>query len=162
MMRHCKFEDLNPEQQKLLRAAEEALKLSYCPYSGFSAASALLCPDGAIIQGANVENASYSPTICAERSSLVHANALGYRVFKAIAVIGKGKDFDAADPVAPCGVCRQMLFEAAQLGSGDMEVLMSNTRKDQVIISSIRELLPLGFGPKDLRVDVERFAKKMP
>jgi cytidine deaminase len=159
-MRHCKFEDLNSEQQKLLLAAEDALKLSYCPYSHFSAAAALLCPDGTVLKAANVENASYNVTICAERSALVHANALGHRVFDAIAVIGKGKEFDSIEPVAPCGICRQMLFEAAQLGKGDMEVIMSNTRKDRIVVGSIKELLPLGFGPKDLKIDVTEYRPK--
>jgi len=156
-MKNCTFEDLSPEQQKLLLAAEDAFRLSYCPYSGFSAAAAMLCIDGSIVQGANVENASYSPTICAERSAIVSANASGKRQFRSIAVIGKGRNFESEEPVAPCGVCRQMLFEAAQLGSGDIEVIMSNTRKNRIIVSSIRELLPLGFGPKDLRIDINSY-----
>lgn len=159
-MRHCRFEDLDPEQQRLLLAAENALKLSYSPYSGFCAASALLCFDGEILSAANVENASYNVTICAERSALVYANARGYRSFKAAAIIGKGRDFDSLEPVAPCGICRQMLFEAAQLGSGDMEVIMSNTRKDKVVVSCITELLPLGFGPRDLKIDVSAYSSK--
>ena len=99
-------------QVKLLDAAEEAMEKAYNPYSHFYVGAALLTADGKIITGANYENASYGNTICAERAALLKANAEGYRRFKAIAIIAKGENFDVDKPTAPCGACRQSIFEA--------------------------------------------------
>ena len=113
--------------------------------------------NGKIFTGSNVENAGYSATICAERSAIVSANAKGTRVFDKIAIIAKGEGFDTKDITSPCGVCRQMLFELAQISGKDLEVIMSSTKKDKIVISTIKELLPLGFGPKDILVDVKKY-----
>ncbi|MGC8710216.1 MAG: cytidine deaminase [Candidatus Micrarchaeia archaeon] len=144
-------------QVKLLDAAEEAMEKAYNPYSHFYVGAALLTADGKIITGANYENASYGNTICAERAALLKANAEGYRRFKAIAIIAKGENFDVDKPTAPCGACRQSIFEASQLSDFDIEVIMSNTKRDVIIIKKISELLPLAFGPLDLEVDIERY-----
>jgi len=151
------FEELKGGEKSLLLRASEALKFAYNPYSNFSVGAALLTLDGTIITGSNVENAAYGSTICAERAAILRANAVGIRSFMSIAVIGRGKDFDCPNIVAPCGSCRQMLFEAAQVSDVDIEVIMSNTKMDKVVIAPISELLPFGFGPKDLGIDVSSF-----
>jgi cytidine deaminase len=149
-MQKVGFEDLSEKEKELLKAAEEVMELAYNPYSGFFVGAALRTLGGEIITGTNVENAAYGSTICAERAALVRANAMGFKKHEAIAVIGRGTGFDCEEPVAPCGCCRQMLYEAAQVSGKDLEILMSNTKKNVVIKSSIKELLPLAFGPKDL------------
>ena len=158
-MQKITYQNLNAKQKKLLDAAEKAMANAYSPYSGFCVGAALLTKDGQIITGANIENASYGLTICAERAALIRAFAMGERYFEAIAVIARGKDFDTTEASSSCGLCRQMLYEAAQISGQDIEMIMSNTKKDKIIISSINELLPLGFGPKDLGVEVKKYQK---
>jgi cytidine deaminase len=141
----------------LLHEAEKMLVRAYNPYSKFYVGAALRTPEGAIIGGANVENAAYGSTICAERAAILHANARDRRVFDAIAIITKGDKFDTEDVSGPCGSCRQMLFESRQVGNIPMRVIMANTKKTLIVVSSIDELLPLAFGPRDLGIDVEKY-----
>ncbi len=151
------FSDLEPNYQYLLQEADEAMDMAYAPYSGFTVGAALLAEDGQVITGSNVESASYGGTICAERSALLRANALAMRKFKAIAVIAKGKNADTVEVTSPCGICRQLLFEFSQISGIDMDVIMSNTKMDKIIVAKISELLPMGFGPKDLGIDVTKY-----
>ena len=150
---------LKDYQVRLLDAAEKAMESSYNPYSHFYVGAALLTIDDKIITGTNYENASYGNTICAERSALFNANVNGYRKFKAVAIIARGEDFDVDRPTGPCGACRQSLFEASQISDIDMEVIMSNTKRDKVIIKKISELLPYAFGPLDLEVDIKKYKR---
>lgn len=158
-MKNVNYERLTETQKKLLIEAEKAMKMAYNPYSHFSVGAALLTLDDTIITGSNVENAAYGSTICAERAALLRANAIGLRRYKSIAVIAKGDSFDSEEVCAPCGACRQMIYEAAQVSETDLEVIMANTKKSKIIISTITELLPLAFGPKDLGVDVQKFQR---
>ena len=96
--------------EKLFSLAIEAMGHSYSPYSGYKVGAALLCADGTVYQGCNIENASYSPTICAERTAILKAVYDGHRDFTAIAVCG-GKDGHITGPFPPCGVCRQVMQE---------------------------------------------------
>lgn len=146
-MKTTSFSKLNSEQQRLLLAAKEVAKMAYNPYSHFYVGAALLSKDKKIITGANMENAAYNPTICAERSALAKANSEGIRKFSKIAVIANADGQAIKDPVSPCGTCRQMLYEAAQVSGNDIEVIMSNTKMTKIIIASTKELLPLAFGP---------------
>ena len=148
------YESLTKKQKKLLDEAREIMSKSYAPYSHFHVGSAVESFSGEIITGTNVENAAYSPGICAERSALARANALGETKIKTIAIIGKGDDFNTEDVVAPCGVCRQVIYEAAQRSDYDIEIIMSNSLSDKVIISRISDLLPLAFGPKDIGIEI--------
>ena len=99
---------MNPE--KLCQLAIEAMGHSYSPYSGYRVGAALLCEDGSVYQGCNIENASYTPTICAERTAIFKAVYDGHRDFAAIAVCG-GKDGVIEGLFPPCGVCRQVMRE---------------------------------------------------
>ena len=96
--------------EKLSELAKEAMTHSYSPYSGFRVGAALLCADGTVYCGCNIENASYSPTICAERTAFFKAVYDGHRDFTAIAVCG-GKDGVITGYFPPCGVCRQVMAE---------------------------------------------------
>ena len=127
--------------EKLVALAVEMQKRSYVPYSGFPVGAALLCKDGSVFTGCNVENAAYGSTICAERTALVKAVSEGHRDdFAALAITGQGDDY-----CWPCGACRQMLYEFAP----DLRLLVG--RKDgQFVAVSLQELFPRGFGPKSL------------
>ena len=128
--------------QALVAQAIEMQKRSYVPYSHFPVGAALLCEDGRVFTGCNVENAAYGSTICAERTALVKAVSEGYTSgFAAIAIAGQGGDY-----CWPCGACRQMLFEFAP----ELRVLAA--RGDGEFLSvPLSELLPHGFGPKSLK-----------
>ena len=122
----------------LVNAACEARKLSYSPYSGFRVGAALLCADGTVITGTNVENASLGLSICAERSAVVRAVSEGRREYQAIAICA-----DGVTPTPPCGACRQVLLEFAP----DAEVLVAGEdgTSGEVICTTVRDLVPLAF-----------------
>lgn len=161
-MKTTTYKDLSKVQKKLVEAAASAMETAYNPYSHFYVGAALLTHDDQIITGSNVENAAVGDSICAERAALLRANAMGYKQYKSIAVIAKGEDTETKEVTAPCGSCRQMLYEAAQVSKQDLEVIMSTTKKDKIVISSINRLLPLAFGPKDLGIDVQKYQKGLP
>lgn len=127
--------------QELVARAIKMQEFSYVPYSHFPVGAALLCDDGTVFTGCNVENAAFGSTICAERTALLKAVSEGRRTgWTAIAIAGRGSDF-----CWPCGACRQMLYEFAP----DLEVLVA--RKDhQFVKFPLRALLPHGFGPESL------------
>ncbi|MBD3917963.1 cytidine deaminase [Paenibacillus sp. PR3] len=128
---------------ELMDAAREARNRAYVPYSHFQVGAALMDKDGRIHYGCNVENAAYGPTNCAERTALFRAIADGCQpgTFQAIAVIG-----DTDGPIAPCGVCRQVLLE---LCGPDMPVVMGNLHGDRAVMT-VGELLPGAFSAADL------------
>lgn len=119
----------------LVQKAIEARKQSYSPYSKFAVGAALEAEDGTVILGCNVENASYGLCICAERVALTKAVSQGIKKFKRLAVVA-----DTPGPVAPCGMCRQMLTEF----SPELEVILSNL-KGQTETVLLSELLPKAF-----------------
>ncbi len=96
--------------EKLIELAKKAMEKAYTPYSGYKVGAALLCADGTVYTGCNIENAAFSPTVCAERTAIFKAVSEGRRDFKAIAICG-GKDGVITGFFPPCGVCRQVLRE---------------------------------------------------
>ncbi len=149
-MKKTNFRGLDDAQRKLVIAARAATNQAYAPYSHFFVGAALLTIDGKIITGANVENASYGLTICAERAALVRANAEGHRKFYKMALIVRGEKGPAKKASAPCGACRQFIAEFAKVGGYDMEIIMSNTDRSQIVVAKMSELLPMGFDSNDL------------
>lgn len=131
--------DALPSDSELLEKACAMLERAYAPYSGFRVGACLLCEDGRLFTGCNVENASYGATICAERVALTKAVSEGARRFLAIAVAGE-EGFPW-----PCGLCRQALCEFAP----DLRVICGS-EKDGIQVSSLRALLPNAFGPSQL------------
>ena len=123
--------------KQLIETAEGARESAYAPYSGFTVGAALLCADGTLYTGCNIENASFTPTCCAERVAIFKAVSEGKRNFVAIAVAGGKAGERALDVCAPCGVCRQVLSEFAR---PDMRVLFSDGSQ-----TTLGELLPLSF-----------------
>lgn len=126
--------------QELIQIAAEARDQAYVPYSNFKVGAALLSEDGRVFSGANVENASYGLTICAERAAVFKAVSEGARRFKSLAVVT-----DLPDPASPCGACRQVLAEFAP----DLKVILANT-KGKAVSTTVAELLPLAFTPEKL------------
>ena len=125
---------------ELIKCALEARKNAYAPYSGFFVGAALLCRDGSVFCGANVENASYSLTCCAERNALFAAVSAGKREFETIAVVG-GKEGEVTEFCPPCGACRQALSEFS--GDGRLAVVLYDGKEEKEF--RLGELLPLGF-----------------
>ena len=128
--------------QQLVAKAFEMLERSYVPYSRFPVGAALLCADGTVFAGCNVENAAYGSTICAERTALLKAVSEGHKDdWQTLAIAGRGEDY-----CWPCGSCRQMLYEFAP----DLKVLVARGDGD-FVETTLSELMPHGFGPKSLR-----------
>ncbi len=126
--------------EKLMEYAREAMGKAYAPYSGYQVGAALLCADGTIYQGCNIENAAYSPTNCAERTAFFKAIYDGKREFSAIAICG-GKGGAVSSPFFPCGVCRQVMQEFC---SGDFAIYVGDAG-DKIHTCTLSELLPAGF-----------------
>ncbi len=129
----------------LALAAIEAMKKSYSPYSNFAVGAALLTKEGKIYTGANIENASYTPTICAERTAIFSAVHQGERDFEAIAIVG-GHLGDIKGVTAPCGVCRQVMSEFC---SPDFKVILVTNQKGDFEETTLGELLPYTFSLKE-------------
>ena len=135
-------------EQELIEAAKQAAKAAYAPYSDYQVGAALLFDDGAIITGTNVENASYGLALCAETVAIAKALGEGRRGgLLRVAVTGP-EDKGDGSPITPCGRCRQVLNEMAQLGATDPEVLCVG--KDEVRRVQLSALLPHAFGPANL------------
>ncbi len=148
-----KLEDLLVDDQQLLVAASWAMEKAYAPYSGFHVGAALRLRDGSMIVGSNQENASYGLTICAERSALVSAGSQGHGSdIVQLAVIGSGADFNTTEPVLPCGACRQWIKEAEDRAGDPISIIASGKEGKIYKFEGISNLLPLGFGPKDLHL----------
>ena len=132
--------------EKMIDTAIAQLQFSYTPYSNFKVGAALLAKNGTIYTGCNIENASYTPTNCAERTAFFKAVSEGVRTFDAICIVG-GKDGVLTEYAAPCGVCRQVMMEFCDPDS--FQVILATSR-EQYGIYTLRELLPQGFGPANL------------
>ncbi|MGQ7829897.1 cytidine deaminase [Altererythrobacter sp. Z27] len=131
-------------RDSLIAAARTALENSYSPYSKFRVGAALRFADGTVVTGTNIENASYGLTLCAETVAVAKAMDDGHRGgLEEIAVIG-----DTSAPVTPCGRCRQVLNELAELGGTDPVVWCAGNA--DVVKTSLSELLPRAFGPASL------------
>ncbi|HZD38210.1 MAG TPA: cytidine deaminase, partial [Actinomycetes bacterium] len=124
-------------------AARAARSRAYAPYSGYRVGAALRTGSGEIVTAANVENASYGMTICAERAAVAAAVAAGHRRFEAVAVAA-----DGTEPASACGACRQVLREFPD-GPG-LRVLLGAESGDALVVTTLEALLPGGFGPERL------------
>lgn len=132
--------------EKMIGLAIEQLKFSYTPYSNFKVGAALLTKGGKLYGGCNIENAAYGPTNCAERTAFFKAVSEGERQFDAICIVG-GKDGVLTEYAAPCGVCRQVMMEFCDPET--FQIVLA-TSVEQYEVFTLRELLPLGFGPGNL------------
>lgn len=126
--------------ETLLSMAKDAMRKAYAPYSGFFVGAALLTKSGQVYTGCNIENASFSPTNCAERTAFFKAVSEGERDFVAIAVVG-GKSGEIAGLCSPCGVCRQVMQEFC----GPDFMIYMGKENDGYEAVALKDLLPYGF-----------------
>ena len=147
MRQQLTWSELDHLDRELVERAQEACARAYAPYSQFAVGAAVRTKSGKIHTAANLENASYGLTICAEAAALAVANAAGDFTADAIAVVGFDiKDAESASQiVTPCGSCRQIIAEAAGVSGSDIRVLCCNGGLSSITISSIAELLPHAF-----------------
>jgi cytidine deaminase len=129
------------EGKQLINEAISAREMAYVPYSTFKVGAALLAKDGTVYKGCNIENAGYSMTNCAERTAFFKAVSEGVKDFVKLAVVA-----DTEGPVSPCGACRQVISEFCD---PEMEVILTNLKGD-VQVTTVAELLPGAFSPRDL------------
>ena len=127
--------------KEIIKKAIDAKAKSYSPYSKFSVGAAVITEDGVMYSGCNIENAAYTPTICAERTAIFKAVSQGNRKIKQIAIIG------SSSYTYPCGVCRQVIRE---FQSEDMDIIVANSVEDYKVFK-LEELLPYSFGPEKLK-----------
>ena len=132
--------------KELIKKALDMRNFSYTPYSHFNVGAALLTADDKIYTGCNIENASYTPTNCAERTAFFKAVSEGARTFKAIAIAGGPEGAKELDYCPPCGVCRQVMSEFCD----DDFVIIVARSEDDYKVCTLPESLPDRFGPNDL------------
>ncbi|MBE6662699.1 MAG: cytidine deaminase [Ruminococcaceae bacterium] len=130
---------------ELMAAAEQARERAYSPYSDFKVGAALLTKRGSLYLGCNIENAAFTPTVCAERVAFFEAIKNGERDFEAIAIVG-GKVGEKPTFCSPCGVCRQVMTEFCQR---DFRILLGT--KENFTAYTIADLFPLSFSPQNLQ-----------
>lgn len=128
---------------ELYGLADEARKKAYAPYSGITVGAALLTKSGKVYTGANIENAAFSPSVCAERVAFFDAIHSGERDFLAIAVAGGDEGKKPKEIFSPCGVCRQVM---AEFCGGDLKIIFGKDRE-----ATLAELLPYGFSGDDIK-----------
>ena len=133
-------------EEELVKSALEARERAYTPYSHFKVGAALLTAEGEVIQGCNIENASYGATNCAERTAIFKAVSEGKREFRAIAICG-GKEGAVTEACAPCGICRQVMREFCDPETFLVLLPKSETEYEEMTLA---QLLPFSFGPENL------------
>ena len=137
----CSIDELTDAERRLVECARRATGHSYAPYSSFHVGAAVMLADGTIVEGSNQENASYPAGTCAERTAIFYANSAHPDTpVTMLAVAARAGDTFTAEPVPPCGVCRQVLWEFAP----DLEVLLYN-RRGEIKVLPLRQLLPYSF-----------------
>ena len=134
--------------QRLITLAMEARKKAYTPYSHYQVGAALLTQDGQTITGCNIENAAYGPSNCAERTAFFKAVSEGIRGFRAIVVVGSPEGEVLTQYAYPCGVCRQVMMEFCRPET--FQVIVAKSLEEYKVMT-LRELLPVGFGPENLQ-----------
>ena len=136
------MKEINKEEiEYMISLAVRAREKAYCPYSNFRVGACLKAANGDYYLGCNIENASYTPTVCAERTAVFKAVFDGHRDFEALAIIADSETYSS-----PCGVCRQVL---AELCESDMPVILAN-RNGDYRLTTVGELIPFAFTKKDM------------
>ncbi|WP_026666041.1 cytidine deaminase [Butyrivibrio sp. FC2001] len=137
---------------ELVELALEARQMAYTPYSHFKVGAALMTKEGKVYKGCNIENASYTPTNCAERTAFFKAISEGEREFEALAIVGGFEDQEKLELCSPCGVCRQVIREFCD---DDFKIILLTGQEDgknQYEVYDLTEILPLSFGPTDMHI----------
>ncbi len=138
--------ELSLKDQKLMKKAKQALKKSYSPYSNFKVGAAILLKNGKMMSGSNQENASYPLCLCAERVTISAADSVHPKVpILAMAITAKSPSQTITKPVAPCGACRQVIFETEMKHDTPMRILLQGETGKVYVIEGGKDLLPLSF-----------------
>ena len=135
--------------EEMIDKAINMMDYSYVPYSHFHVGAALLAKNGTVYGGCNIENAGYTPSNCAERTAFFKAVSEGERSFAAIAIVAGPENGDLV-LTAPCGVCRQVMMEFCDYET--FPIILGTSPNDYKIMT-LKEILPLGFGPKNLNIE---------
>ena len=153
-MKRIELSELPEKDTVLIRVARKAAENAYAPYSGFAVGAAARATSGAIYRGANLENASYGLSLCAEVSALTAANTSGeYDHIEAIAIVGFNffPEMHYSEIITPCGRCRQLISESAQVSRTDIDIFACSGDLKRIEHYKISELLPKAFGPQSLQ-----------
>lgn len=161
-MQPIRFQDLTLEDQFLLDEAERAMKNAYVPYSKFQVGAAARSVNKRVYLGATLESSSAGAVICAERAALAWANTSADRAIEVLAIIGTSTESPSIEPVTPCGICRQTLFEFADVMDRDILVICSDIGRTKIVVGMIRELLPRPFNSRTLAVDLGQYRPTLP
>ena len=140
---------------ELVEEALEARKMAYTPYSHYKVGAALLTKEGKVYRGCNIENASFTPTNCAERTAIFKAVSEGDYDYEAIAIAGGFENQDELGLCTPCGVCRQVIREFCK---DDFKIILLNGKvdgKNHYEVYKLSEIFPLSFGPKDMKIKLK-------
>ena len=147
----CQLEELNEEEQELVKKAMQATDNSYSPYSHFRVGAAIRLADGTEMIGANQENAAYPVTLCAERTAIFAAQAQHPELsIEALAIAARNENGFIDEPVTPCGSCRQVILEVEQRYGRPMKIYLYGT-KGVYVVDTVRDLLPLCFVDESMR-----------
>ncbi len=144
--------ELPAELRELLQKAKSAVANAYAPYSQFRVGAAVLLENGEVVTGSNQENASSPAGICAERVALSAASSMNPGVgIRSIAISAKADGYEVAEPVAPCGICRQTILEYEYRFGKNIEIVLQGDRGKILRIATVKELLPLNFSRDNLK-----------
>lgn len=136
------------DNKELVKLAMEAREMAYAPYSHWKVGAALLTKDGKVYKGCNVENASYTPTNCAERTAIFKAVSEGVYDFEKIAIVGGEDGAEVLHICPPCGVCQQVMMEFCDYEN--FEIILGATDEKEIVSTTLKEINPYAFGPSDL------------
>ena len=141
----CDYNELEPEEKKLIDCAKEACSRAYAPYSQFHVGAAVLLANGEIITGSNQENVAFPSGLCAERTALFYANSqYPEQAVKSLAVAAYTQGDFIASPISPCGACRQVILETEMRSKSPVRIFLYG-KTEVIIIEGIGQLLPLAF-----------------
>lgn len=142
---------INNDDLELLKIAQKVRLNAYAPYSNFLVGCAVKSKVGKIYVGTNMENASYGLTVCAEVAALSNANSENDFLITTVAIVGGVRNFTVGDIVMPCGRCRQLISEAADVSGVDIRVISANADLSMIRISTLKEILPFSFNSNQLK-----------
>ncbi len=146
------LDELNAQDRELVEKATEAHGRAYAPYSQYNVGAALLLEDGEIITGNNQENVAYPSGLCAERVAMFYASSKYPNArFKTIAIAAKAENFIIADPVAPCGACRQVMSEYETKQQSSIRIILKGEKEKILIFNKVEDILPLIFHAEELK-----------
>ena len=145
-------DELSGSDLKLVETAKEATSGSWSPYSGFKVGAALLLEDGTVVTGSNQENAAYPSGLCAERTALFAAgHAHPGKAVTALAIAARNDKGFTAQPITPCGACRQVLAETEQRGGKPIRYILYGTQGTMVVEGGTDAILPFCFGAESMK-----------